>query len=60
MVPEKGSDTVVLSLHYQSGMEVAPPHVQIEKDPDPFDPIPMIRLRLAAPVTRVILTWPAN
>jgi hypothetical protein len=60
VVPEKGSDAVVLSLHFQSGMEVAPPHVQIEKDPDPFDPIPMIRLRLAAPVTRVILTWPAN
>jgi hypothetical protein len=60
VVPEKGSDMVVLSLHYQAGMQVTPPQVEIEKDPDPFDPIPMIRLRMAAPVTRVIMTWPAN
>jgi hypothetical protein len=46
-----------LSLHYQTGMRVAPDHVKIEKVPvDPED-LPFVRLRLAGPVSRVVLTW---
>lgn len=55
VVPEDGK--VILSLHYQAGMQVFPSQVQIEKDPDPLDPVPFIRLRLPSPVTRVILKW---
>jgi hypothetical protein len=55
VVPEDGK--VVLSLHYQAGLKVSPSRVQIEKEPDPEDPIPFIRLRLQGPVTRVTLTW---
>jgi hypothetical protein len=46
-----------LSLHYQTGMRVAPDHVKLEKVPvDPED-LPFVRLRLAGPVSRVVLTW---
>ena len=55
VVPENGE--VVLSLHYQSGWRVAPSYVQIERDLDPFDPIPFIRLRMPGPVARLTLTW---
>ncbi len=55
VVPEDGK--VVLSLHYQAGMQVFPSQVQIEKDPDPLDPVPFVRLRLSSPMTRVILKW---
>jgi hypothetical protein len=55
VVPEDGK--VVLSLHYQAGMQVFPSQVQIEKDPDPLDPVPFVRLRVPSPVARVILKW---
>jgi hypothetical protein len=55
VVPEKGE--VVLSLHYQEGMQVSPSRVEIERFPDPQDPIPMVRLKVAGPVARVTLTW---
>jgi hypothetical protein len=58
LVPDDG--TVVLSLHYQAGMQVSPGQVQVEKDPDSLDPIPLIRLKLPGPVTRLILTWPKS
>jgi hypothetical protein len=48
---------VVLSLHHQDGLRVSPNSVQVDRDPDPFDPIPMVRLRMAGPVTRVVLSW---
>jgi hypothetical protein len=55
VVPEDGK--VVLSLHYQAGLTVSTGRVRIERDPDPNDPIPFIRLRLTGPVARVVLTW---
>jgi hypothetical protein len=55
VVPENGE--VVLSLHYQAGMQAMPSRVQIEREPDPFDPIPFIRLRIPGPVPRVTLIW---
>jgi hypothetical protein len=60
VMPE--GSTVVLSLHFDAGLEASPRQVQIERDPDPLalDPIPMVRLRVNGPVTRIILTWPGS
>jgi hypothetical protein len=55
VVPEDGQ--VVLSLHYQAGMQVSPNHVRVERELDPYDPIPLVRLRLPGPVARLTLTW---
>jgi hypothetical protein len=54
---EPSDGVVVLSLHHQAGWRVAPSDVVIERDPDPEDPIPFLRLRLAGPVARLTLTW---
>jgi hypothetical protein len=48
---------VVLSLHHQPGLRAAPAVVYVDVDKDLFDPIPMIKLRTAGPVSRVTLTW---
>lgn len=48
---------VVLSLHHQAGLRVSPNVVRIDRDPDPFDPIPLLRLRMNGPVSRVVLSW---
>lgn len=48
---------VVLSLHYQAGMRVSPSRVTLDKELDPYDPIPFVRLRIPGPVVRVTLTW---
>jgi hypothetical protein len=53
--PEDGE--IVLSMHYQAGLQVSPSRVRIEKEPDPYDPIPFIRLRVPGPVARLTLTW---
>jgi hypothetical protein len=55
VIPENGE--VHLSLHYQAGMRASPQRVQIERELDPQDPIPFVRLRLTEPVARVTLTW---
>jgi hypothetical protein len=55
VVPEDGM--VVVSLHYQGGLQASPPRVQIEREPDPHDPIPLVRLRVPAPVSHLTLTW---
>jgi hypothetical protein len=55
VVPEDGR--VVLSLHYQAGMKALPARVQVEREIDPYDPIPLVRLRVPSAVTRVTLTW---
>jgi hypothetical protein len=49
--------TVGLSLHYQAGLRAVPSRVRVEREPDPHDPIPLVRLRLPGPVSRVTLTW---
>jgi hypothetical protein len=53
--PEDGR--VLISLHYHPGLRVSPSRVQIEKEPDAYDPVPFIRLRMPGPVARVTLTW---
>ncbi|GIW80274.1 MAG: hypothetical protein KatS3mg105_2081 [Gemmatales bacterium] len=55
VVPENGK--VVLSLHYQSGLRAVPTRVLVERENDPFDPIPFVRLRVPGPVARVTLFW---
>jgi hypothetical protein len=55
VVPEDGQ--VVLSLHYQAGLRASPSRVQVEREPDPHDPIAFVRLRLPGPIARVTLTW---
>jgi hypothetical protein len=53
--PEDG--VVVLSLHYQNGFHISPRQVRAEREPDPDDPIPRLRLRIPGPMRRVTLTW---
>ncbi|MGL4421118.1 MAG: hypothetical protein ACRCZF_10670, partial [Gemmataceae bacterium] len=48
---------VVLSLHYQAGMRVSPSVVRAERHLDPYDPIPMIRLRMPGPMSRIVISW---
>lgn len=48
---------VVLSLHYQAGLRADPGVLAVERDSDPYDPIPMIRLRVTGPLSRVVLSW---
>jgi hypothetical protein len=55
VVPHEGC--VLLSLHYQSGLQVSPSQVRLEREVDPRDPIPLVRLRLTEPASRVLVTW---
>jgi hypothetical protein len=55
LVPDNG--VVVLSLHYQAGMKASPGHIEIERELDPHDPIPFVRLRLNGPLARLTITW---
>ena len=55
LVPESGD--VVLSLHYHDGLRVRPGWIRLEREPDPYDPIPLVRLRLLAPAARATLYW---
>jgi hypothetical protein len=55
VVPEDG--TIILSMHYQPGLQASPGRVQIEKESDPQDPVPFVRLRVPGPVARITLTW---
>ena len=56
VVPNANGEAV-LCLHYEAGMQVSPSRVLLEKEIDPHDPIPFVRLRLPGPVVRVTLTW---
>jgi hypothetical protein len=55
VVPEDGE--VVLSLHYHDGWRARPSWVRVERELDPYDPIPLVRLRVPVRVGRVTLTW---
>lgn len=52
-----GMKMVVLSLHHQHGFRVSPSTVHVERDPDPYDPISMVRLTMQGPMSRIIITW---
>lgn len=51
------SKVIVLSLHYQAGLRAGPGVLAVERDPDAADPIPMVRLRLIGPQSRIVLSW---
>lgn len=53
--PEDG--VVLLSLHWQNGLQASPSRVQVEREACGLDPIGFVRLRVAGPVARVTLTW---
>lgn len=55
VVPENGE--LIVSLHAVAGLRPRPGSVGVEREPDPFDPVPMVRLRLPGPVARLTLTW---
>lgn len=55
VTPEGGE--VVLSLHHQTGMRASPSQVRVDAVVDRDDPVPFVRLRTPARVTRVVLTW---
>jgi hypothetical protein len=53
LAPE--SREVVLSLRHHSGWVAVPMGTTIEAEVDPYDPWPIIRMRLSAPVGRLEL-----
>ncbi len=55
--PDDHRGQVVLSLHYQAGMRVAPSRVRLERAEESPDSIPFVRLVVDDPVTRLTITW---
>lgn len=55
VVPENGK--VVLSFHFQEGMRVSPSRVEVERELDPMDPVPLIRLKSETPISRLTIRW---
>ncbi len=53
--PEAGN--VVLSMHYQAGMRVAPSRIKIRRNTDADDPIAFVRLEMDDPAPVVTITW---
>jgi hypothetical protein len=53
---EPEGDELVLCFHYQEGLRVQPSRVRMERELDPRDPIPFIRLKMSGPVTCLTLT----
>ena len=53
---EPDGDELVLCFHYQEGLRVQPSRVRMERELDPRDPIPFIRLKMSGPVTCLTLT----
>jgi hypothetical protein len=56
LVPDEAGE-VVLSFHHQPGLRAVPTAVRVDADKDPFDPVPLVKLRAPGPVSRVTLTW---
>jgi hypothetical protein len=56
VVPDENG-VVVLSLHHHNNWHISPGYIEIERDVDVNDPVPMLRLRLPSPVVRVTLSW---
>jgi hypothetical protein len=56
VVPDENG-VVVLSLHYQAGLRASPARIQVEREPDPFDLVPFLRLRVPQPTALITLTW---
>ena len=48
---------VVLSFHHQPGLRLAPLFLRCEQDKDAEDPVPMLKLKLTGPISRIVLAW---
>jgi hypothetical protein len=48
---------VVLSFHYHPGVFASTDRVKVEKEPQLYDSIPFIRIRVAGPMSRLTLYW---
>jgi hypothetical protein len=55
VIPEQNE--VVLSLRYYRNWSAGPGHVVVEPEIDPYDPLPIVRLKLQEPLSRVILRF---
>jgi hypothetical protein len=56
LVPDEHG-CVRLGFHFQKELRAAPLIVSVEADADPRDPVPLMKLRLPGPVSRVSLRW---
>ncbi|MBX7103082.1 MAG: hypothetical protein K1X57_03325 [Gemmataceae bacterium] len=53
VVPDRNS--LVLSLRHYPGWSASPGRVLLESEVDPYDPWPLVRLRLSGPFGRIVL-----
>lgn len=53
VVPEQNE--VILSLRYYRNWTAGPGHISVEPEIDPYDPLPIVRLKLAGPTSRIVL-----
>ncbi len=56
--PEDGQ--IVLSFHYHSRWEAIPSRVVVERELDPLDSIPLVRLKMEGPASRVVIRYKRN
>jgi hypothetical protein len=54
---EPDNGVVVLSLHYQAGLQAATEWIAVEAGEDKGDLVPLVRLRMDRPAKMVTLTW---
>jgi hypothetical protein len=59
-LPGDDEGQIVLSLHYQTGMQVTPSRVRLEKSVGHQDTIPFVRLRVSDEVGLIMITWPGR
>jgi len=55
LVPENGQ--ILLSFHYHAEIAASSERVRLNKEPDPFSSVPLLRLHLPGPMTRLTLRW---
>jgi len=56
VVPDEHGE-VVLSFHHQPGLRLAPLFLRTDQDKDAADPVPMLKLKLNGPTSRIVLAW---
>ncbi len=56
VVPDEDG-VVVLAYHFQAELQAWPSRVQTEREPDPSDSIPFLRLTMPGPIPLITLTW---
>ena len=56
LIPNAAGE-IVLSFHHVPNLRVTPTIVHVQTDKDAYDPVPMVKLRIPGPLSRVTLTW---